>query len=326
MRTLIVVADPLPDLRPEHDSTVALMEEAQRRGHRVLVTTVQQLAVRDTRAIARATPVCLEPAKVTDRGWAAVPDWWRPTGAPRDTWLDEVDAVLIRTDPPFDADYLRATYLLDRVDPHRTPVLNAPHGLREANEKLFALRFPDLIPDTVVSADPAQLADATREWGRAVLKPTDAMGGRGVLVLRADDVNLRSILEVATEGGRRHVITQRWVEPSGGDRRLIVVDGEPVGAIRRMPAPGDFRCNLAAGGHAEADSITAEDERLCRAIAPELSRLGILLAGVDVIGGQLIEVNVTSPTGLREVEALTEARPVQAVLDSLQRRWQSSTG
>ena len=310
MKTVVVVADPLDRLRPEHDSTVALMEEAQRRGYRLLVTTAERLGVRAGRTTARATPVEVVPAELTSGRWVAPSDWWRPTGPRETVSLNDSTAVFMRTDPPFDAGYLRATYLLDRAG---TLVLNAPHGLREANEKLFALRFPSLVPDTAVSADPGELAELIHEWGEAVLKPTDAMAGRGVLLLRPGDPNLHSLLQTATEHGRRHVIVQRRL--AGEDRRLVVVAGQPVGAIRRVAAPDDFRGNLAAGAHAEPDSITAADHDLCRALAPELHRLGILLAGVDLVAGRLIEVNVTSPTGLREVEALTSAQPTAAVID-----------
>lgn len=303
MRTIVVVADPFAGLVRGHDSTLALVDEARRRGHEVLATTVERLSVRDGHTVAAAAPVA------------------DPATPVRTIGLADADVVLMRTDPPFDADYLRATYLLDRC---AMLVANAPHGLREANEKLFVLRFPGLAPDTVVSADPAELATAVREWARAVLKPTDAMAGRGVLLLRPDDANLPAILQTATADGRRHVLVQRFV--AGADRRLIVVDGEPAGAIRRIPAAGDFRANLATGASAAPDTVTDRDQEICAVLAPELRRLGILLAGVDVIDGRVIEVNVTSPTGLCEIEALTPARPISAVLDRIEHRWHIPAG
>jgi glutathione synthase len=317
MTSIAVVADPLNRLDPAHDSTVALMEEAGRRGYQLLVTTAERLGVSDGRTTARCVPVEVVPAELTSGRWVASADWWRPVGRPETVALNESAAVLMRTDPPFDGDYLRVTYLLDHAG---TLVLNAPHGLREANEKLFALRFPSLIPETVVSADPAELAELTYEWGAAVLKPTDAMAARGVLLLQPGDPNLHSLLQTATAHGRRHVVVQRRVDPLGEDRRLVVVAGEPVGAIRRVAAADDFRGNLAAGAQARPDAVTAEDRDICRTLAPELDRLGVLLAGVDLIAGRLIEVNVTSPTGLREVEALTGERPASAVLDLIDRR------
>jgi glutathione synthase len=322
MPSIVIVADPLEGLRPEHDSTVALMEEAQRRGHQLWVTTAARLGVRGGAAVACCTPVEVTRVEPVPEGSVARPDWWRVTGEPRAFPLADADAVFMRVDPPFDEAYLRATYLLDRVDPSRTLVVNAPAGLREANEKLFALRFPEFIPETVVSADPAELAEVTREWGRAVLKPTDAMAGRGVLLLRPDDANLRSLLETATDHGRRHVIAQAWVAPGGEDHRVVVVDGEPVGVVRRVAAAGEFRCNLATGARAEAAPVTPEIRKICDALAPHLRSLGILLAGLDLIGDRLIEVNVTSPTGFREIEALSGARPAAAVLDLVERAGQ----
>jgi glutathione synthase len=302
---LVFVIDPLPALIPAHDTSVALMEAAQSRGHRLLATTVPELRVRDGRAVARCVPVTLRPARLDSGRWRADPDWFA-TGPHEDHVLDGVDAVFMRADPPVDASYLRATYLLDLIDQARTLVFNAPAGLRDANEKLFTLRFPELIPPTAVSADMAEIAGLVAEWGRAVLKPTDAMAGRGVLLLEASSPNLRSLLEMTTDRGRSHVIVQRYLSESAalGDRRVIVLDGEPLGVIRRLAAPGEFRCNMAAGGRVEADTVTARDREICARLAPDLARLGLVFAGLDVIGDRLTEVNVTSPTGVREIDAL----------------------
>jgi len=317
--TIVVVADQLRGLRPAHDSTVAIMEEVQALGHRLLVTTPEQLGVRNSRAVARCAPVHLRPGELVNGTWKVATDWWQAE-SPQNIALDDADAVLMRADPPVDANYLRATYLLDQIDPRRTLLLNAPHGLRETSEKLFTLRFPALIPDTVVSADPVELADLARAWGRAVLKPTDAMAGRGVLLLRSDDLNLHSLLHTATGYGRRHVVAQRWVDTRSGDRRVIVLDAEPVGVVRRLAAPGDFRCNMAAGANVVADTVTTLDKKICSALAPELRRLGIMLAGLDVIGDRLIEVNITSPTGLREIDALTGSRLARLVVERIEDR------
>lgn len=317
---IVVVADPLPALAPAHDSTVALIEAAQRRGHTVLVTTAERLRIRDARTHAVCRPVTVVPATLADGRWSAVPDWWR-AGEERDVRLDDVDVVTMRTDPPVDADYLRATYLLDRVDP-RVVMVNSPTGLREANEKLFVLRFPELVPDTLVTADVAEAVATVRGWGQAVLKPTDGMAGRGILRLCPDDPNLASILETATARGRRHVVVQRWVPEAvaQGDRRVIVLSGEPIGAVRRVAAPGEFRCNMAAGAAVVADEVTALDKHICAVLAPELARLGLVFTGIDVIGDRLTEINVTSPTGLREIDALSGTRLPDLVVDDLERR------
>jgi glutathione synthase len=313
--TIVVIADPLPSLNAAHDSTVALIEEAQDRGHRVLATTIADLRIRDNRAWAACRPISVDPARLVDGRWQAPADWWH-AGPALDVLLDEVDIVMMRTDPPVDRAYLRATYLLDQVDASRVLMVNDPAGLREANEKLFTLRFPELIPDTLVSADLPEIVAAVRHWGRAVLKPTDAMAGRDIVVLRPEDENLRSIVESATERGRTHVIVQRYLAAADhGDRRVIVVDGEPLGAVRRVAVPGEFRCNMAAGAAVVADTVTALDKEICELIAPELARLGIVFAGIDVIGDRMTEVNLTSPTGLREIDALSGSRLPRLVLE-----------
>jgi glutathione synthase len=320
MFTIVVIADPIPALLPAHDTSVAIMEAVQQRGHRLLVTTAASLGIRNGRATARCQDLKITPARLVDGRWLASPDWWR-AGPVEDIILDQADAVLMRTDPPIDDVYLRATYLLDYVDPHRTLLVNAPRGLREANEKLFTLRFPELIPDTLVSADIQELVATLSRWGRAVLKPTGAMGGHGVLVLHPGDLNLHSMLEISTDRGRHQVILQRWVPTAAsGDRRVIVLDGEPVGAIRRVAAPGDFRCNMAAGANVFADSVTTRDKEICAVLRPELTRLGIALAGIDVIGKHLIEVNVTSPTCVREIDALCGTRLADLIVERIEQR------
>ena len=316
--TVVVVADPLEGLAPAHDTSVALMEEAQRRGHHVLSTTAARLRIRHGRAWARCRPTTLVPATLTADGWRADPDWYR-TDAEVDVMLDDADVVMMRTDPPVDAAYLRATYVLDAVDRRRVLLVNAPTGLREANEKLFTLRYPQLVPDTLVSGDRHEILDAVHRWGRAVLKPTDGMAGRGIMQLHPDDPNLCSIVESATERGRTQVIVQAYVAAADdGDRRVIIVDGEPVGAVRRVAAAGEFRCNMAAGAAVLADEVGTYDRQIAKELAPELERLGIVFCGIDVLGDRLTEVNVTSPTGLREIAALSDPGLAATVTDRLE--------
>jgi glutathione synthase len=176
----------------------------------VLLTTVERLRIQDCRAHAACRPMTVVPATLAGDRWRAVPDWYR-LGEEVDVRLDDVDVAAMRTDPPFDAGYLRATYLLDQVDSRRVVMLNHPDGLRAANEKLFTLRFPELVPQTLVSAEAGEIATAVRCWDRAVLKPTDGMAGRGILLLRAEDPNVPSILETATDRGRTHVVVQRYL-------------------------------------------------------------------------------------------------------------------
>lgn len=318
---LVFVIDPLASLNAAHDTSVAMMESAQARGHQVLVTTMADLGVRDARATARCTPVHLHPATLHDGRWHARPDWYS-AGTPGRVVLDDVDAVFVRTDPPVDAAYLRGTFVLDLVDPRRTVLVNEPAGLRHANEKLFALRFPDLCPDTVVSADVTDLVEVTREWGRAVVKPTDGMAGRGILLLDPADPNLRSILEGATERGRHQVVVQRYLPESAteGDRRVIVLDGAPLGVVRRVAGRGEFRCNMAAGASVVADTVTPRDKEICARIADDLAAHGLYFVGIDVIGRCLTEINVTSPTGVREIDAFSGTRMSDSVIAWVEHR------
>lgn len=315
---ILFITDPLTTLAPAHDTSVALMESAQQRGHRVHVAQANDLAVKTNRATARCDEIRLEPATLREGAWHTSENWYEITGS-RTVFLDDMNAVLMRTDPPVDSQYLRATYILDQVNPGRTLLVNAPAGLRDANEKLFTLRFPQLIPETIVSAEREEILATVQEWALAVLKPTDAMAGRGVLLMRADDVNLGSLIDTATALGKQQIILQRYVpENAEGDRRIIVLGGEPVGAIRRVAAPGEFRCNMAAGASVQADGVTEIDQKICADIGPELARLGIELAGIDVIGDRLIEVNITSPTGVREIDALNGTRLAHQIIKYLE--------
>lgn len=303
--SVLVIADPVAGLNPAHDTSVALMEAAQTRGHTVWTTTAAGLVADGGEAFARCQLTTVEPCHL-DRGRWVAPPQWHTLGPSERVALSGFDAILMRTDPPVDDVYLRATYVLDLVDPTKTLLMNDPAGLRNVNEKLFALQVPELGPETLVTASIAEVIDRVSLWGRAVLKPTDAMGGRGILILQDGDPNLVSILETATTRGRDLVVVQRWVDGViDGDRRVIVLDGRPVGSVRRVACDTDFRCNMATGAVTVADSVTSADERICAALAPHLARQGITFAGIDVIGDLLTEVNVTSPTGIREIDALS---------------------
>ncbi|MBF6535970.1 glutathione synthase [Nocardia farcinica] len=302
---VLLIIDPIDTLHAAHDTSVAIMEAAQRMGHRVSVTTVPELSIDGAVAVARCHPTDVHPAVLDQGRWVAVDDWYEQD-TPSVRPLAEFDAVFMRTDPPVDDAYLRATFILDFVDPRSTLVLNSPAGLRHANEKLFALRVPEIGPPTFLSADKNAIIERVRRWGKAVLKPTNAMAGRGILVLEPDDVNLHSIIDGATERGRHQVVVQRWIDDViDGDRRVIVIDGEPKGAVRRVALGDDFRCNMAAGAATVRDVVTDADRALCERLAPLLRAHGLIFVGLDVIGGRVTEVNVTSPTGVREIDALS---------------------
>lgn len=299
---LAFVLDPVPGLDPTHDSTVALMEAAQARGHRVWITGIDQLGVESSRAWASLAPLQLKPVERLEHGWRAEPDWYR-IGDAEVQPLEQMDAVFMRKDPPVTTAYLYATYVLDHVDGDRTRVLNAPSGLRAANEKMYALQFESCIPRTIVSGSKDVIRDFVAREGRAVLKPLGGKAGEGILFLEEGDRNLNSLIELSTGQGSLPVMVQQYLpEASQGDKRIILLNGEPIGAVNRVPSGGEFRGNMAVGGRAEAATLTDRDREICEAVAPTLRRDGLWFVGLDVIGGYLTEVNVTSPTGVREID------------------------
>jgi glutathione synthase len=240
-------------------------------------------------------------------------------GPPERVALDGCALVWMRKDPPFDMDYVQATWLLD-LAARTTTVVNRPEALLMANEKLFALRWPDLLPPTLVSAEPARLAEAVRGWGEAVLKPCDGCGGRGVVRTSADDPNLPALAELLTGEGARVAIAQRYVPGiAAGDKRILLVDGEPAGWLNRVPGSRDHRANLHVGGRAEPCDLNEADLRICRALGPELRRRGALFVGIDVIDGQLTEINVTSPTGIQEADRFLGTAIEERILDAAAR-------
>jgi glutathione synthase len=319
----VFVVDEIATLMPAHDSSVALMEAAQLFGHRVLTTTAAGLGFTGGHATALVRAVRLRPAVLHDGHWLADPEWFSLGPAERYR-LNDAAAIFMRTDPPVDTQYLRATYLLDLVDATRTLMINSPAGVRNANEKLISLREPALGPPTMVSADRQLIRETVAEWGKAVLKPTDGMAGRGILVLHPADPNLASILDTATERGQCQVVVQQWLPASAeGDRRVIVLDGTPIGVVRRVARAGEFRCNMAAGAAVLADAVTDTDRAICARLAPLLHQLGLPFVGLDVIGDRLTEVNVTSPTGLREIDALSGTHLAADILTWVQQQTQA---
>lgn len=282
------VADPLETLDASIDTTVGLMHAAQDRGAEVWVTEAGALEAVNGRARARARRV------------PVMDPWFRAT-EPQPVWLDDMAAVFVRTEPPVDATYTTAMLILDLVDPARTALVNDPRGIRLCSEHLLPLRYPDLIPPTVVTSDPRTIRAFLAEHGAAVVKPVDGFSGRGVLRLDRHDPNLASLLEITTAGGSTAVVVQRFLREVGaGNKRVFMIAGEPVGAVYRYPVAGDFRI-----GNPSAEApITLRDKEICARLAPELRAAGIHLAGLDVIGPHLIEVNVTSVGALRKADAL----------------------
>jgi glutathione synthase len=312
--------DPLERVRADHDSTFALMLEAQRRGLEIRELRQEWLYVADGRAHSRMRTVEVQRK---EGGHFRVEGEY-------DAPLAELDVLFLRKDPPVDVEFVRSTQL---VELGSGPLLiNHPRGLREANEKLFALRFPDLLPPTLVARDLARLrAFIDAQGGDGVVKPLDGCGGQGVLRVRCGDPNLSSLLEIATNGGRVPVMAQAYLpDVREGDKRIILLGGEPIGAVLRVPRPGELRANFASGASAAPASLTSRDREICRRLSPALNELGLWFVGIDVIGGRLTEVNVTSPTGLVEIDALSgeslEARVIDFVLQRAGLRARSAAG
>lgn len=295
------VADPLESLDASLDTTVGLMHAAQDRGEPVWVTEAGLLEAVNGRARALARRVRLAPAPHLDGPSWTVPDPWFHAGEPQHVWLDDMAAVFVRTEPPVDDVYTTATLILDLVDPAHTALVNDPGGIRACSEHLLPLRFPDLIPPTVVTADQHTIRAFLAEQGAAVVKPVDGFSGRGVLRLDRHDPNLASLIEIATGNGTRAAVVQRYLrEVAAGNKRIYLIAGEPVGAVFRYPLAGDFRI----GNPTTEAPITLRDREICAGLAPTLRRNGIHLAGLDVIGPHLIEVNVTSVGALRKADGL----------------------
>jgi glutathione synthase len=309
------IIDPIERLDPGHDTSVALMEAAQLLGHEVWITTAQDLSVAGGQAYATLTPVTLTPVRLEAGQWVIQTPWYR-LGDRQRLPLTEMAAVFMRTDPPVTIPYLYATYVLDAVDPSQTLVINAPAGLRAANEKMYALQFTDAIPETMVSADKAVIRDFVEQQGAAVLKPLGGKAGEGILFLEPSDRNFNSLVEISTQQGRYPVMVQAYLPAAkDGDKRIILLHGDPIGAVNRIPTGKEFRGNMAVGGRVAAVEITEREREICRQLAPTLQRDGLIFVGIDIIGGYLTEVNVTSPTGIREIDRLNDVRLGHQVMD-----------
>lgn len=314
---LAFIIDPIERLDPTHDTSVALMETAQQAGHEVFITQATDLLVRDSRAWARLAPVQLVPVTLGENRWLAIEPWFS-VGVAEWLPLETMDAVFMRTDPPVTIPYLYATYILDYVNPAKTRVINAPSGIRAANEKMYALQFTSVIPETIVTGDRDQIRAFVERRGQAVLKPLGGKAGEGILLLEPGDRNFNSLVEISTDRGQVPVMVQQFLpEAKDGDKRVILLDGEPIGAVNRVPTGREFRGNMAVGGAAVKIDVTDRDREIAATLAPALRRDGLVFVGIDVIGGYLTEVNVTSPTGMREIDRLDGVRLGDRILDWL---------
>ncbi len=305
---LAFIIDPIQTLDPCHDTSVALMEAAHVMGHEVWITQANLLSVVAGKAWAILERVELVPIELAEGRWVAANPWYK-LGDRICMSLETMDAVFMRTDPPVTVSYLYATYILDYIDQNKTLVINSPSGIRAANEKMYALQFTKVIPETIVTADKQIIRDFVKAKGTAVLKPLGNKAGEGILILQPGDRNLNSIIELSTLRGQVPVMVQNFIpEAKAGDKRIILLDGKPIGAVNRLSASGEFRNNMAAGGTVAKTEITPKEYEICSEVAETLRQDGLVFVGIDVIGGYLTEVNVTSPTGIREIDRLEDGR------------------
>jgi glutathione synthase len=315
MRFLFVM-DPAETMLPDRDTSFALMRGAIARGHGCWHCQPEDLSHAGREVTARCRPI-----------WVRDDAPYVSLGAPERVEVARLDAVFVRKDPPFDVVYLHLTQMLDLVS-DRTLVINSPRGLRDANEKLFAFHFSHRMPRSLVTTDPRQILDFVAEvGGQAVLKPLDGAGGSGVVALAVGDRNTRSLVDLYTREGRQHALVQEYLPAiRGGDKRVLLLDGEPLGAILRVPRDDDLRANIHVGGRVAPTELDAEEAALVAEIGSTLRTYGLWFVGLDLIGGRLIEVNVTSPTGLQELSR-HRAQPLeQQVIAWVERRASGGSG
>jgi glutathione synthase len=306
--TVAVQMDPIQRIKIAGDSTFALLLEAQARGHRLLHYTPDRLSMRDGRVVTRA-----EALEVRD-----VEGDHCTLGDPKPLDLAEVDVVLLRQDPPFDMAYITTTHLLERIHP-ATLVVNDPHHVRNAPEKIFVTEFPHLMPPTLISRDREEIDAFRDEHGDVVMKPLYGNGGAAVFKISREDPNYGSLFDLFSATFREPWVVQRFLpKVTEGDKRIILIDGEAAGAVNRVPAAGDIRSNMVRGGAARPTDLSPREREICETIGPALKRMGLIFVGIDVIDGNLTEINVTSPTGVRAIKRLGGPDLAVAIWDAIE--------
>lgn len=294
-RRLGVVMDPIGAIAYAKDSTLAMLLAAQARGFALSYLELRDLTIRDGTAIGRTRPLSVR----------ADPHGWFALGEPRLEPLGDLDVLLMRKDPPFDAEYVYASYILERAELAGALVVNRPQGLRDMNEKVYTAWFPQCCAPTLLTRDMGDMGAFLAEQGKIVAKPLHSMGGRSIFVIGADDPNARVVFETLSEYGTRYILVQRYIPEitQSGDSRVLLIEGAPVPyALARIPSGGDHRGNLAAGARGVGRPLNDRDRWLAGQIGPPLAARGMLFVGLDVIGGFVTEINVTSPTGIRELD------------------------
>ena len=312
IRRLGVVMDPIESIQPKKDSTLAMLLAAQRRGWALTYFRQQDLAVRDGAALGRGRRIAVQD---DNEAWFDPGEEWQGN-------LEELDVVLMRKDPPFDMEYIYTTYILELAENRGLLVVNKPSSLRDINEKAYTAWFPRCTPASVISRSQDDLKSFLEEQGKVVLKPLDGMGGKSIFVVDRADPNTNVILETLTEYGTRFALAQRYIpEISDGDKRILLIEGEPEPyALARIPGPGESRGNLVVGAKGVGQELSPRDRWLCEQVGPALKRMGVMFAGLDVIGDYLTEINVTSPTGIRELDRAFKVDIAGSLMDAIEAR------
>lgn len=312
MIKLGIVMDPISDINIKKDSSFAMLLAAQSRGYQLFYMEMHDLAMVNGKAMANMRPLTVK---------QDANDWFT-LGEAKDTPLADLDVVLMRKDPPFDTEFIYATYMLERAEEEGVLIVNKPQSLRDANEKLFTAWFSEFTPETIVTRDAKRIRAFHQLKQDIILKPLDGMGGTSIFRVKKDDPNVGVIIETLTSYGQQYAMAQAFIpEITQGDKRILVVDGEPVPfALARIPMKGETRGNLAAGGSGVAQPLSESDWKIARAIGPELKKRGLIFVGLDVIGDKLTEINVTSPTCIKEIEAAFDVDITGMLMDAIEAR------
>lgn len=311
MIKLAVVMDPIKNINPSKDSSFAMLLEAQRRGYEMHYITANQLYYQSGQSMAITQQI-----KVQDN----THDWYQ-TEPESHHALNDFDVILMRKDPPFDMEYIMDTYVLEHVNQSTTHVINKPQALRDANEKFFTESFPECTPENIISRNPEILLSAVKEMGEVIVKPMDGMGGNSIFKTSKKDKNLNVILETVTQNGTKTTMIQKFIpDINQGDKRILLINGEAIPyALARIPSDTDFRGNLAKGGSGKGLELSASDRKICEIVGPKLKDMGIVFAGIDVIGEYLTEVNVTSPTCIRELDKIFDLNIAGDLFDCIEK-------
>ena len=316
-RKLAVIMDPLHNIKPHKDSSLAMMLEAQTRGFEVYCGDLNEIWLDQDLPRGRLSKV-----EVFDDS-----DHWFDSSEKVDINLGDLDVILMRKDPPFDIQYVFSTYVLEQAQRQGTVVVNDPQGLRDANEKAFLAWFPDCVPATMIARSLEQMREFISQHNQVVVKPLDMMGGRSVFATSIEDGNHNVIFETVSDYGRRYTMLQEYIPEiaTSGDRRILLIDGRPIPfALARIPSAGDHRGNMDAGARVEVHPLTDREQSICNQIGPRLREKGLLFAGIDIIGDYMTELNVTSPTGIRELERETGLPIAGQLFDAIESSVQSN--